>query len=620
MDLEANLLLNYIPIISATVLTLVTWITVFYKLKNRWPVKVNCWFCNNNSRIERKSLDWWLCLFCNQHNGFSEDGDYNYEIPDQYKITNDSCNKNISYCERRDISINNNSLCKQCNRKEELKLLKLRELEDSIDVYNDKQIARFEASFEQKYPLCFKCQNIVTKVLYKQTLWLTQYKMLLFKQKPIRRVVENREKVEQILRILLSIIAIVTTYFAEVLYLPLCGIFFQLSACFVSPVNKKTSDILPLTGWACLIFVSAFSSSTILKMLKIYYDSTPVDDSTYQYFIITLGTAIALVNLKFKSYKTLSSEYLTFKKLESPNRNIFMHPSSLETAALLNEETSYKILSKKEPRKNSPVNLTDTLVTPSTIETPIPLKPTNLSHWLSGEKVSYAQNYTLSKASTFVPETEKSYINRTYSLNDSLSSLNSLSLGTQEKIPTLHYPRMFETRVYGTASPDLFNKQQRYCQKRSILAPARLRSVTQTSWVAGGYWQSGIDTPTLSRSSSQSSGFGSSGSNCGLSREPSVQEFDQYSVASEHCCFVRPENPLSTKNSNTVRRRGDNCSPRCSQMTEMICNTESLQHRLRNDNHCSRHTTVVTNPVWLPALLCGSLVFNMVVLCTILLR
>lgn len=66
----------------------------------------------------------------------------------------------------------------------------LRELEDSMDVYNDKQIARFERNFEKKYPLCLKCQSIVKTVLYKQTLWLTQYKMLLFKQKPIKSIIE----------------------------------------------------------------------------------------------------------------------------------------------------------------------------------------------------------------------------------------------------------------------------------------------------------------------------------------------------------------------------------------------------------------------------------------------
>ena len=68
--------------------------------------------------------------------------------------------------------------------------MKLRELEDSTDVYNAKQFTQFEKSFEKKYPLCMKCQNVVQRVLHKQALWLTQYKMLLFKQKPIKRIIQ----------------------------------------------------------------------------------------------------------------------------------------------------------------------------------------------------------------------------------------------------------------------------------------------------------------------------------------------------------------------------------------------------------------------------------------------
>ena len=228
------------------------------------------------------------------------------------------------------------------------------------------------------------------------------------------------------------------------------------------------------------------------------------------------------------------------------------------------------------------------------------------------------------RASAFAPDMEnsfsKSYNSQSYSLNDSLTSLNSLSLGNSQKLSTSHSPTVFKTKVYGTTSPDIFTRQLRYNPKRSILAPPKLRSITQTSWVAGGYWQSGMDVPTLSRSSSQSSGFGSSGSNCGPSREPSVHEFDQCSVLSDGCYFARPETPLSGRNSTVLKRRSNNSSLRNTQMTDMGCDTESLQHIIRRQTQCNGHTTIITNPVWLPVLLCGSLLFNMVVLCTILMR
>ena len=217
----------------------------------------------------------------------------------------------------------------------------------------------------------------------------------------------------------------------------------------------------------------------------------------------------------------------------------------------------------------------------------------------------------------------KNLSNQNYCLNDSLASLNSLSLGNQTKSSSSQSPGVFETKTYSTTSPDIFSRHQRANQcHRSILAPAKLRSVTQTSWVAGGYWQSGMDAPTLSRSSSQSSGFGSSGSNCGPSREPSLHEFDQCSVMSEQCFFARPESPLSSRNSTVVKRFNCNSSPKYSQGCEMSCGGGEMvkYHVPGSPTQCSGHTTIVTNPVWLPALLYGSLVFNMIVVCAILMR
>lgn len=68
---------------------------------------------------------------------------------------------------------------------------------------------------------------------------------------------------------------------------------------------------------------------------------------------------------------------MTFKKLESPNRNTYLSRSPTpDTSILLNEELN----SNKEPVRNlySPVNITDTLMTPTAVETPIPLKPNNV--------------------------------------------------------------------------------------------------------------------------------------------------------------------------------------------------------------------------------------------------
>jgi hypothetical protein len=124
----------------------------------------------------------------------------------------------------------------------------------------------------------------------------------------------------------------------------------------------------------------------------------------------------------------------------------------------------------------------------------------------------------------------------------------------------------FETKVYGqNRCNELFNSNLRN-RKKPIIRPSQLnlcKNVTQSSWVAGGYWQSPVHSRTLpvsgnesqemsaaaafaplSRSSSQSSGFVSQSSQPGIydgatslpnSRTGSIcgADFDRFSALSE---------------------------------------------------------------------------------------
>lgn len=42
----------------------------FYR--RRFPAVVNCWFCNENTKISYDDLNQWTCSKCEQYNGFSE--------------------------------------------------------------------------------------------------------------------------------------------------------------------------------------------------------------------------------------------------------------------------------------------------------------------------------------------------------------------------------------------------------------------------------------------------------------------------------------------------------------------------------------------------------------------
>lgn len=250
-----------------------------------------------------------------------------------------------------------------------------------------------------------------------------------------------------------------------------------------------------------------------------------------------------------------------------------------------------------------------------------------------------------------------------YSLNDSLSTLKTLTLGETRTRQHRKVPRIFKTKVYGSTSPDLFQRTIKLSNRKFILAPPKLKSPAQTSWVAGGYWQVGTDPPSLSRSSSQSSGFGSAGSNFGPSREPSVnKEIDKCSVVSDatQCCYtprpnsqnsmisccqhgaqiqfsrcespiynqplkIVPNNSLLVNNHpqshfSPVHPESKTCFDRCIALQNSNISASMLQQNQQVPSYNAGYPALLTSPVWLPVLLCGSLVFNIAVFFTLLLR
>lgn len=237
-----------------------------------------------------------------------------------------------------------------------------------------------------------------------------------------------------------------------------------------------------------------------------------------------------------------------------------------------------------------------------------------------------------------------------YCLDSNVSVLSALSLSEDSSRYSARTPPIFERRIYGAATCDLFRRS--VSTRRCILSPPKLRSVTQTSWVAGGYWQEGMmsGAPTLSRSSSQSSGFGSAGSsNFAPSREPSVHEFDRCSVVSDVTpSYYTPRanvaSPTRSFVSSAVPRTQSRCSMYDPTTRMRNCSQSQLPTVIRvsnnavvTENHsaaavgnvgqndlaspvCPSHTAIVTNPGLLVALLCVSLIVNMIVLCAMLLR
>ncbi|XP_071650412.1 uncharacterized protein [Temnothorax longispinosus] len=638
MDPDRNAAFDSVAVFAPVLLILATCLTVFHRLRARWPVKVNCWFCNENTKVWRQNLGWWLCPWCEQYNGFSKNGDYAYDIPEQYATSN----VRTRYCRLSEGSDNRHGLegklCEYCNKRESLKLSELSNFEPKSNRLFDTELKAFKEHLEVRYPLCDSCKLTVRDALRRQAVWLTRYKMLFFRRKPIKTLVGNARKSESIFRAVSMVQLAILVYNHDFVWLPIGGLFFHLCAYWASSTRNRSSDVLLILLWFCLIIlVSVKSSATLLSAWL-------TTEHIAQYRMIAVcAIVIALVSLrsgiKCIRYKNTLTGSVVFKKIKLRSQN-----AASPQLACNNQSGNSIVPSEMNDSIKSSVYATSEL---------------------SSTEIKFSKSHSAilrQKLSTITAnEGNNGYVNSISQnenslpdccLNDSLSTLllseESPRCGRNAKVA----PAIFERRIYSaTSSENLFRRSgSAYSKRRCILSPPKLRSVTQTSWVAGGYWQEGMMTatpPTLSRSSSQSSGFGSVGSsNLAPSREPSVHEFDRCSVVSEatrwSCQTARP-GPVA-RHDSPVPRPQSRYSDATGGHSRSVLSSPTIRATHNADNHnqvqesCVRGpnvedrngsvpvyaghhtTTVIASPGWLSALLCGSLILNMIVLCTTLLR
>ncbi|XP_012058705.1 PREDICTED: uncharacterized protein LOC105621876 [Atta cephalotes] len=627
METDRNAAFDFAAMFAPVLLILAMFLTMFYRLRARWPVKVNCWFCNENTKVWRQHLNWWLCPWCEQYNGFSKNGDYAYDIPEQYVTSK----RHTRYCRVSKDSENSHvlkdSLCACCNKREGLKLSELANFEPKNEKLFNTELKIFKEYLEARYPLCDSCKLTVRDVLRRQAVWLTRYKMLFFRRKPFKTLISNAKKSETVFRVISTILISMVMYNHDFVWLPISGLFFHLCACWSSSMRKKSSDVLLIFLWFCVITLVS------IKDLMTLQNAWLTTEHIVQYRMVAIcAFIIALVNLRSSLYKSTSTSSVVFKKIKLRSRDV------------ISPQLEYN----SQNRNNIVKNETNGYIKPSVY----------VASELSSTEIKFSKSHSAilrQKLSTITNDGINGYLNSVSQndsppdicLNDSLSSL-FLNEDPPKYDRITKTPAIFERRVYSaTSSENLFKKSG--SKHRCILSPPKLRSVTQTSWVAGGYWQEGMMTttlPTLSRSSSQSSGFGSVGSsNLAPSREPSVHELDRCSSAASEiwrwsCQTPRP-GPHVARHDSPVPRPQSRYSDVTGNYSRAVP-SPTIRTMFNADDHvqesCVRgsdigdvqngsvpayvghHTTIVASPGWLSALLCGSLILNMIVLCTTLLR
>ncbi|XP_023176403.2 uncharacterized protein LOC111603158 [Drosophila hydei] len=166
-----------------------------YSVRSRFNTTVNCWFCNNNTRVPYGERNSWTCPSCEQYNGFNRDGDYNRDILSQRvnssrsdtnsSVDNSSGAKSVHcanayYGNSGQPPPQDNGLCAQCNEAQRLKIEKLAQFEPRFESRFDQELKLYQDKLEQKYRLCSTCERHVNKVLHEKKKMVLGSKFLYF--------------------------------------------------------------------------------------------------------------------------------------------------------------------------------------------------------------------------------------------------------------------------------------------------------------------------------------------------------------------------------------------------------------------------------------------------------
>ncbi|KAF4520911.1 hypothetical protein B566_EDAN014418 [Ephemera danica] len=149
------------------------------KMVPRFPIKVNCWFCNKYSDVKFSRRNSWDCPFCEQYNGFLpllfilliHDGNYNKIIPEQ---SDELLNHTMVTAKRGPYISSDNGLCRKCNINQELKIQQLASFTPIDSARYDEEIELYRQRLERAYQLCPECDCKTQLLLGRIGRWVTE--------------------------------------------------------------------------------------------------------------------------------------------------------------------------------------------------------------------------------------------------------------------------------------------------------------------------------------------------------------------------------------------------------------------------------------------------------------
>jgi len=481
-------------------------LAAFYRLaRPHFSVRVNCHFCSQDARVPYSQANSFSCPHCEQYNGWDSAGDYNKQMD----MVGNQGNRFVR--EQVPGAIMGNGLCRSCNLNQELKVSQLARFNKE-----GRELEEYRQHLEKVYRLCPDCEDVLATKLGEQDRKLAN-KLIEFKLERSRMNssltrIELSQSWLPYMQCMLSIAifsllqdynqiqvpAVVKEAMSKALnttvplqltissYLDTMFPFISISEVII-PFTEMLSlpqILVTLTTILLLVFLcnKAFLSCVLYTILLLtYWTSAP---HIVQLTLAGIGVIAAVLTTPPTPHNTIitskgsarlseSFQHYQQSKIDNPEVEDTLTQDLLDTSSV----------SHVQSRPSTPP------CQPPTPSPPLPLPVAKLFTSTPPANTLMRTRDEFSFTHEFATQHD-----------DDDCDLSSLSLG---EIPTTDNPRSpFSLSSYSPCA----STNSLFSPSRPVLHPSRL---TNTSWVAGGYWTPPGQTQlqSISRSSSHSSGF-----------------------------------------------------------------------------------------------------------------
>jgi len=516
-----------------------------YKVVRPWfKIWVNCHFCNCDSKVKYNDQNSWYCPYCGQYNGFTVDGDYNQET---HLLCSTPYQKHKNHVIDNNISskkVANNGFCKKCNLNQELKISQLA----SFCGDEAEELEEYRAHLERVYRLCAECEDVLSGRLEEQNNILTPG--LIEHRLETSRLIKEKSCSSNY-----SYMNIVLHELRHVQFVVAFMYFMWILNPDIPPSVTQSLPHIGLLGIDKIRVILTQYAQEILQSLVIMLAvlSFVLWRVNHVYLLNILPVVLGYYAVSNEVLVTVAFLLITLVPFYPSERK--NNHKNFSVARKVNDSLSAKMIALD----NSCDDLDETLTSHDSCigskNSSNDVKPTDKSVISSHNSIglftkltgfvnsakSGAGGATAGKRvnSPLIWSGDENTLNHEFFVETSSRGcdLTSLNLGEEGREGArTKSPSPFTHRIY---SPQENPDGIRFTGLRPIIRPAQL-----TSWVAGGYWsppETKVFGETLSRSSSQSSGFVSTGL---VSGSPSVDNFSQMFPSTNYASL-----PTSPRNS-----------------------------------------------------------------------